>query len=337
MTVDFDSNYEGMYPSSGLDSPPTSEPKGGRDVNKQLAVLFSRLDASTFSTDSESNLSGGADIRASLSPKSNFEFDLNESAERQIIDATGSMASESELEEIVDFIDTKGSKYASKDVYLPRSRKKLPRTLEFYKDGSIYIHFNKTREDVRVGKGKSKTAKFTLNYGEKKLCVRTTELGHCSKEIDFFKKVEDIPGAARLLHSRVFISKKMNESDQCLVKTEMIMPYYPNGTLVDIDGRLNGTEFSTKEKCAIKTRIAEKVREAISEFHKRGLYHGDLHEGNIFLDKDFEPIIADFGRSGTHASDSEKRNDNLCLDRIFSSMLEDSDSLLPTINSSSNT
>jgi len=303
-----------VFDSFGLESPPTSGSKSSS--NKSLASLVNRLiEGSLLSTDSESSL-----LRV-ISPLSDFEDEGG--VARRIIDVTGSLLMESELEEIVDFIDKNRSKYSNKDVYLPSSKTKLSRTLKFCEDGSLYIHFNKKLEDVIVGRGLSKVAKFTFDYDAKKLCVRTTELGFRRKEIDFFNRVKDIPGAAKLLHSRVFTSKKINRMDECLVKTEIIMPYYENGTLADIDNRLNGTEFSAKEKGAIKTNIARKIRETISEFHKRGLHHGDLHEGNIFLDKDFEPVLADFGCSGIATSASQKRNDMLYLNRICSSMLEE--------------
>jgi serine/threonine protein kinase len=51
------------------------------------------------------------------------------------------------------------------------------------------------------------------------------------------------------------------------------------------------------------------LKEFVSRLHERGIYHRDLHEGNIMIDvNDGRPCVIDFGAS-TYATDYDAYRD----------------------------
>lgn len=49
----------------------------------------------------------------------------------------------------------------------------------------------------------------------------------------------------------------------------------------------------------------EKITNMIKTLHARGLYHKDLHTGNIMINEDAEPVIIDWGAAGYEALSDE--------------------------------
>ncbi|OGY92231.1 MAG: hypothetical protein A3B31_02485 [Candidatus Komeilibacteria bacterium RIFCSPLOWO2_01_FULL_53_11] len=65
----------------------------------------------------------------------------------------------------------------------------------------------------------------------------------------------------------------------------------------------------------LSAEFLEKLDRTVKYLHDNGIYHGDLHERNIMVDKDGIGFIIDFGRSG--ATD-ERTDDNMIVRRYRS-------------------
>lgn len=100
----------------------------------------------------------------------------------------------------------------------------------------------------------------------------------------------------------------------------------------------NGTLWEAIQKGAIGsiTYVYESTRkllEALDIVHANGIYHGDLHSGNIFITKSHQLKIGDFGistcmGSSTYLFDDKKRKDigalGELIEKMFRRVMKDS-------------
>ena len=234
-----------------------------------------------------------------------------------ILDELGTDLEPAQLRAIDRFVSESGG-----NGYLEPAVTGLARPIEFCSDGSVYIHFN----ERIIGKGTAKTASLTLNQDTREICVRTIEKGDQSNEIAFYDQVQDIPGAAKIYQSRVYVDANGETS------TQMIMPYYQMGALSQY---VDDPEIDWKED-EKGGNLAKSILETAAKFHERDLSHGDLHDGNVFLDEMGNPTLADYGHSKTNASEADKKADMKEMGRFFTYMLGETHSLVLLVRNSAN-
>ena len=116
-------------------------------------------------------------------------------------------------------------------------------------------------------------------------------------EINILKKLSQKDNInkyiSRLIaHGNGEIKKKDEKIEQPIYRHYLVIDYFENGNLFYyIDKMDNGME----EKHA--KIIFKKILEGIQFCHKNNICHLDIKTENILLDKDFNPIIIDFGLS----------------------------------------
>jgi len=71
----------------------------------------------------------------------------------------------------------------------------------------------------------------------------------------------------------------------------IVTKYYENGSLIDL---LNSEH---KMSMSVNITIMKGIASGMLHLHKEGIIHRDLAARNVLLDKDYEPIISDFGLS----------------------------------------
>ncbi|MEJ2549704.1 MAG: serine/threonine-protein kinase [Anaerolineales bacterium] len=90
---------------------------------------------------------------------------------------------------------------------------------------------------------------------------------------------------AALEHAAIVPVYDFGEQDGQLY---LVMRYMPGGSLDDL---LQGRKLPLNEALEILERIAP----ALEKAHRKGIVHRDLKPGNILLDQDGLPYLADFG------------------------------------------
>jgi serine/threonine protein kinase len=98
---------------------------------------------------------------------------------------------------------------------------------------------------------------------------------------------QEINLIAKLEHSGIV---PLYDVGEAYGRPYLVMRYMPNGTLAD---RIEAGAIPLAEAIPITTRLAA----ALDFAHTHGIVHRDLKPGNILLDKEGEPYIADFGIS----------------------------------------
>lgn len=109
-----------------------------------------------------------------------------------------------------------------------------------------------------------------------------------AEEPTFLKRfAQEINLIAKLEHSGIVPLYDVGEAHG---RPYLVMRYMPNGTLAE---RVEAGAIPLAEASHIITRVAS----ALDFAHSHGIVHRDLKPGNILLDKEGEPYIADFGIS----------------------------------------
>lgn len=75
---------------------------------------------------------------------------------------------------------------------------------------------------------------------------------------------------------------------------KIVCEYEPNGSLNDVIKSKNRNKAGWFDDTA-KTKIAYGIAVAMAHVHSHNIMHRDLKPGNILIDKDYNPIINDFG------------------------------------------
>jgi serine/threonine protein kinase len=108
----------------------------------------------------------------------------------------------------------------------------------------------------------------------------------------FIREVETLarnqhPATLQLLGFSIIPDTRFREEGPIL-----ILPFMKNGTLNDIIDA-NGTEstFTVKSKCVFGIACG------MAALHSTDTIHRDLKPENVFLDENYDPVIADFGMS----------------------------------------
>lgn len=100
------------------------------------------------------------------------------------------------------------------------------------------------------------------------------------------------------IHSDIEEIKKLRIDHLCIYcscniiknEVELVMPFYPMGSLHDILHNKNSNFTIGK-----KLEIAITLSETLSEIHSKNKAHGHLTSYNILMTSNFEPLIADLG------------------------------------------
>jgi predicted Ser/Thr protein kinase len=108
--------------------------------------------------------------------------------------------------------------------------------------------------------------------------VKVGEIG--SQEVEAIRRSGELGVGPRLIAARV---SKINREDSDYPEGAIAMSKVPGRRLREIPG---GIEGGTSGRA---------VMEAVSLLHKTGVSHNDLHDGNIFVDKDGKVHLVDFG------------------------------------------
>ncbi len=188
-----------------------------------------------------------------------------------------------EIDRISVYIRNYACLYRGDHAYLNAERTRLARSIEFFPDGTVYIHLNrKSKQDLHLREGSAaKSVKYSVCYQTGEVCIRTTSMlcEDQQRECIFLALLRHVPNVVKIYHYSVFSSKKG------YYKLEMLMPYYKQGDLeiAEFPPNLDGAKIVTT---LIKTLVA---------IHRSGILHRDLKPANVFLDADFNPVIGDFG------------------------------------------
>ena len=292
-------------------------------ANEAIGVLRETGDSPSLEGRVSVASSTASPLSSSAPSPMNYAEDLErELAIGEILSIAETDLSEAEFKQIEKYIVENRATHAGNTVYCHSKEVGLPRSLSFYPDGTVYIHLNQVKgdDDHLIGRGLSKKAKYSINFDTNEICARTTASGTCTKEVEFFDLTKDISGVVRLYHSQTFKSSKNG-----VEKTEMIMPFYSNGTLNSLEAKLAVNPDVECEDIVnpdeVKRNFAEALEQTIKQLHEAGVSHGDLHAGNIFLTEAGETIIADFGYANKDSSDINKVKDLFYLHTLFSSVL----------------
>ena len=75
----------------------------------------------------------------------------------------------------------------------------------------------------------------------------------------------------------------------------LITPYMPGGTLYD--ALVGAGPAAGLPSAPLRLRIAAGIAAGLAYLHSQRVFHRDLKPGNVLLDADLNPVIADFGAS----------------------------------------
>jgi hypothetical protein len=182
---------------------------------------------------------------------------------------------------------------------------KLPRAVQIDADGSIFIHFNKSKQNDRViGEGSFKKVRFAIKlndmhvYAVAKVKVTTQQqLVAQQEEGRFLKLLKGLDGVSQI--EKEVLVKGKNGQDKLL----MIQPYYNSG---DLFTNICGRSLTPKEKLKITLDLLK----GLASIHSKDIIHRDIKPQNVFLSKneqgELSAFMGDFGLSTINTDDAKK-------------------------------
>lgn len=170
-----------------------------------------------------------------------------------------------------------------------KETEELLECLETYEPDSVSIGEGKNAEVFSVDDGKF------VNVCMKK--IKKTPMLKCNDldtEVDFQNRVRELGIKTPLTFAHI---RNVEDKD----KSEMILMERIHGvTIKDI---VYGNE-PVPEQYNHK-RFFEKLKENVKKMHEHNIHHRDLHEDNIMIDSEGDPVIIDFGTACTAFSGDE--------------------------------
>lgn len=155
-----------------------------------------------------------------------------------------------------------------------------------------------------LGKGKAAEVWDSDNdFLKKILCVKTTHdptasVNNPSREFDL--QLEYSKAGVRVPKAQILIQEKNDK----LQKQDFIVMEKINGP--NLEQLLDQMEAEDKKFTADEfKRISNDIAEQIEKAHAAGLYHRDLHFGNIMFDEEMNVYLIDFGDATTAFASSE--------------------------------
>jgi hypothetical protein len=182
---------------------------------------------------------------------------------------------------------------------------KLPRAVQIDADGSIFIHFNKSKEKDRViGTGSFKKVRFAVKlndmqvYAVAKVRVTTQQqLVAQQEEGRFLKLLKGLDGVSQI-EKEVLVKGKKGQD-----KLLLIQPYYNSG---DLFTNIDRGFLTPKEKLKITLDLLK----GLASIHSKGIIHCDMKPQNVFLSENeqgkLSAFIGDFGLSTLNTDDKKK-------------------------------
>lgn len=105
------------------------------------------------------------------------------------------------------------------------------------------------------------------------------------KDTNFLSVEEEIRVQERMNHPNIAPVKDIVYSSENIY---VVLKYYPQGDLMSL---LQGHVLGLRESIRIFIQIAD----AVSYIHSHGVAHLDIKPENIFIDENYNAILADFG------------------------------------------
>jgi hypothetical protein len=179
---------------------------------------------------------------------------------------------------------------------------KLPRAIQIDTDGSIFIHFNKSKvRDKVIGTGSLKKVRFAVKfnnmqvYAVAEVKVKTKQqLVAQQEEGQFLRLLKGVDGVSQI-EKEVLVQGKKGQ-DKLLI----IQPYYNSG---DLFSNIDAGLLTPKEKLQITLDLLK----GLASIHSKGIIHCDMKPQNVFLSENeqgkLSAFIGDFGLSTLNTDD----------------------------------
>lgn len=192
----------------------------------------------------------------------------------------------------------------------------LPRPAQFNTDGTVFIHFTKSKSnkaDHLIGRGAYKVSKFAIDYDKGPLFVSSSidnspPSCYAEDELRGLKLTQDIPGFLPAFYPVRYIGKRGNP------KMRILTPWSQIG---DLTGSYV-TQLLMKERVSLALQLLNALVAGL----KKKLLHRDLKEENIliFFNGRFHYVaITDMGSMCTmNAEDLPRRQQNKTSPRFVS-------------------
>lgn len=175
--------------------------------------------------------------------------------------------------------------------FLDRKVHHIARDVILYGKNGYVLFDNYRQEDSLVGRGSFKYVYHTINlldgtsYAVSEcVCDTSKKQTICRREAAFSRQLSKIAHVAKLI---LYL-----EHDRT---SYFIAPLYEGRTIThELEkARASSSSISTYQKL----RWFEAILGAVLEMHKEGVLHRDLKPDNIFLDRNHQPFVGDFGLS----------------------------------------
>lgn len=127
---------------------------------------------------------------------------------------------------------------------------------------------------------------------DRRVAIKIPRRGRFTSEASVDQFLQEARTAAQMAHPAIVPVHDVGRSDDG--RPFIVMQYIPGPTLRE---RLHGEALPFVKAAELVLRIAEGLHFA----HQRGIVHRDLKPGNILLDAQGQPLVADFGLA-THES-----------------------------------
>jgi len=196
---------------------------------------------------------------------------------------------------------------------------KDPEIKEYVEKNSAIIENH--LEDFNKHLGEGATAKVCFLESNNKLCLKILKHPRDSasapyhisldSEMDFLRELQDIDDFVSV--PRPYIAADYSTNEDLEGFRFMMMQRLKASSIRDIIDN----KMSLPSGLNIKN-FRERLSNFIEKMHNRGIYHRDLHEGNVMLDEDGKIYVIDFGASTKAMGDENPYKEELLRDtKIF--------------------